>query len=181
MWIFGLAITLFWFLILGILIRRLYLGKITRVTLLPYQKGIFYKKGLPIREVGPGRSRVRVGIEKVIIVDARPIPLSFENRAVTLRDGANAIYSLSATAEVIDTRKALYSCQNFVQYPAFTLLCCARLVLSSCSSSQLKINKDAMTEKIRATVQERLHPHGFQLTAFRVTQLNYGSIPADNL
>src|SRR5581483_11228896 len=89
-----------------------------KVNLLEYQRAVLYRKGLPLKDVGPGRHRVWVGSEKLIIVDARPIQISLDNQAVLRADGTMALYGISGTARVADTRKVLYSAQNYNQFPA---------------------------------------------------------------
>jgi hypothetical protein len=56
--IFFAVFLLFWGAVLAagtMLYRR---GKLTTVALLPYQRGVLYKQGLPVRDVGPGKHRV---------------------------------------------------------------------------------------------------------------------------
>src|SRR5450631_4309479 len=111
-----------------------------KVTLMPYQCGVIYRRGLPTRDVGPGTYTVRTGFEKLIFLDSRPVVVSFENRAVSLQDGWTAIYGFSAIATMQDPRKALYSSVNCSQVPAYVLLCTLRAALNRCASAQLRVN-----------------------------------------
>lgn len=161
----------FWaFVIISVLVRK-YIGWPTNVTLLEYQRGVLYRRGLPVRDLDPGRLRVWVGIEKVIIVDTRTIPVSFENRAVALSDGQTAVFGFSGSAEVRDGRKALYCAQNYNQYPAYVMLVCSRAVLSECASGQAKINQPAIEAEMVKRAKLRLEEKGFSLISFRLTQL----------
>jgi hypothetical protein len=166
-----IAIT-FWLLVLGLVLMQKYLGKPTNVTLFDYQRGILYKKGKPVREVGPGNLRVWAGMEKVIIIDMRPVQLSFDNRAVALTDGSTALYGFSGSATIRDARKALYSTQNYSQAPACVLLCCSRVVLNGHSSSNLQIDRGAIEQQIVEQAKPRLESLGFELLSFRLTQLS---------
>jgi hypothetical protein len=161
----------FWICVLGIILVRRYLGWPTNVNLLSYQRGTLYRKGLPVRDVGPGRLRVWAGIEKVIIVDTRTIPVSFENRAVTLTDGQTAIYGFSASADVRDPHKTLYSAQNFSQVPAYVLLVCSRSVLNQRAGTDLKLSQNIIEAEISKLAKARLESQGFNLLSFRLTQL----------
>jgi hypothetical protein len=161
----------FWvFVIVSVLIRK-YIGWPTNLTLLEYQRGVLYRKGLPIRDVDPGPVRVWAGIEKVIIVDMRTIPVSFENRAVTLIDGQTAVFGFSGSAEVRDGRKALYCAQNYNQFPAYVLLVCSRVVLNECAGGQVRINQLAIEGEITKRAKLRLEERGFGLLSFRLTHL----------
>jgi len=160
-----------WLLFLGVVAVRFYLGKPSFVTLLEYQQGVLYRKGRPVRDLGPGRIRVWPAIEKVIIVDARTIPIIVENRAVTLVDGMTAVYGLSGSAQVKDAHKALYSAQSFSEVPIFVSLCCSRSVLNACTSSQL-MNQRAVEEQISQQAKLKLESQGFGLLTFRLTQLS---------
>jgi hypothetical protein len=167
----GLLAIAFWALVVGITLLRKYFGKPTNVTLLPYQRGVLYKKGIPVRELGPGTLRVWAGMEKVIVIDTRPIQLSFENRAVALTDGTTAVYGFSGSVEIRDLRKALYSSQNYNQIPAYVFLCCSRMVLNACSSGQIKTSQGTIEQEISDKARERLGSQGFELQSFRLTQL----------
>src|ERR1700730_2046845 len=104
----GSAIVVWTALIMILLVRHFY-GWPSSFTLLDHQRGILFRRGTPKTEVGAGRHRVWVGVEKILFVDTRPIAVSFENRAVTLSDGSTAIYGFSGSAEICDVTKALYS------------------------------------------------------------------------
>ena len=155
----------------ALLALRLYLGSYAPVTLLEYQRGIIYRKGLPIQDAGPGRHRVWSGIEKVMHLDTRPIQVSYENQQVGLRDGTAASYGFSATAQVRDARKAIYSSTNYTQIPAYVLLCSTRFVLNNSSGAQLKLNRDGVTNQIVERAKPRLAAAGFELLSFRIPQL----------
>jgi regulator of protease activity HflC (stomatin/prohibitin superfamily) len=166
-----------WLVVLGMVLMRRFLGWPTTVTLLPYQRGTLYRKGYPVRDVDPGRVRAWAGIEKVIIVDTRNMPVSFENRAVTLADGQTAIFGFSGSAVVSDARKALYSAQNFSHVPAYVLVVCSRAVLNRRASADLKIGQSLIEAEISKQAKLRLAAQGFNLLSFRITQLSIAGPP----
>src|SRR5579872_3944851 len=100
------------FIALVVLAVRFFAGGYATVTLVEYQRGVIYRSGLPIRDVGPGRHRVWSGYEKVLHLDSRPVQVSYENQSVGLRDGAAAEYSLFGAAQIRDVRKAIYASTN---------------------------------------------------------------------
>jgi hypothetical protein len=159
--------------ILTLVVLRIAGGRPGRVTLLEYQRGVLYRRGLPVREVGTGRHLTFIGIEKIMMVDVRPVQVSFESQAVALRDGLTALYSFAGSARIQDARKAVYSAANYNHVPAFVMLCCARLVLNGCSASQLK-TKEAVTEQIVNCAKPRLAAAGFELLSFRINDLSIG-------
>jgi hypothetical protein len=161
----------------SILWTRRSAGNFTFVSLMPFQKGVLYRKGLPVREVGPGRHGVWAGREKIIFLDVRPTTVSFENRAVTLRDGYTAVYGLTGSAEVRDVRKAIYASNNPNHLVAFALLIAARSVLSGYASETLKLKKDAVTAEISQRARTRLSAAGIELLNFRFTQVGIAPPP----
>jgi len=165
---FLLLANIFWIALLAV---RLFAGWYSSVTLLEYQRGILYRNGLPARDVGVGRIRVWTGVEKVIQLDTRPIQVSYENQQVGLRDGSAAQYSFSGSARVQDARMALHSSTNYNQVPAYVFLCCARRVLNDCTSVQLKVNKEAVTQQILELAKPRLLAEGFEFLSFRMPQI----------
>lgn len=162
--------------LVSILLLGRFKGRLSSFTLLEYQRAVLYRRGLPVKDVGPGRYRVWIGIEKLIIVDIRPIQVSFENQNVLLRDGSTAIYGISGTARVHDSRKAIYCARNYNQMPSFVLLCSTRLVLNGLTASQLAGGKDVVVEEIINRAKPRLAAAGLELLAFRFSQLSVAPI-----
>jgi hypothetical protein len=148
-----------------------YRGRAQAVTLLPYQQGVLFVRGLPVRDVGPGTHRLHVGKEFLVHLDTRPIAVRVENQAVALQDGATAVYSISANAEVKDVRKVLYAARNFNQMPPYLLRRSARRVLNAGSSETLMTGATAIEKAIVAEADSRLAEAGFALSSFRLHQL----------
>ncbi|HEY0701591.1 MAG TPA: SPFH domain-containing protein [Candidatus Acidoferrales bacterium] len=158
--------------VIGFLILRLLWGPLASSNLLEYQRGVLYRRGLPVKDLGPGRHRVWLGIEKLIIVDVRPIQVSYENQQVALRDGATAVYSFSGTACVTDARKVIYCARNYSQLPEFVFLCCSRRVMNGFSAKQLRGGNDALVAAITKCAEPRLTASGFELLTFRLNQVS---------
>jgi regulator of protease activity HflC (stomatin/prohibitin superfamily) len=159
-----------WLLFLGIVGVRFYVGKPTYLTLLEYQQGVLYRKGRPVRDLKPGRIRVWAGIEQVIVLDTRTIPIRFENRAVTLVDGMTAVYGFSGSATIQDARRTLYSAQRFSEVPIVVLLSCSRSALNCYASNELRMNERTIEAEISQQAKLKLEAQGFNLLTFRLTQ-----------
>lgn len=162
-----------WAVALGVVTFRRYIGWPTTATLLEYQGGIFYRRGRFVRKVGAGRHWVMLGVEKIMILDQRAIAVSFDQRAVTLSDGATVVFGFSASAQVRDVAKALYCAQNYNEAPAYIFLCCARLVLNGHSSAS--IVQEAAAKEIISRAKSRLEMLGFDLVTFKFTYLTIAS------
>lgn len=158
--------------IVGLYVLRYYclIGFPTRYTLTPFQAGLLYRRGKPVREVGPGRHLVFIGIEKIIFLDRRPIQANFEDRAVTLADGAIAIYGFSVSAQVTDTKKAMYTSANYNQMPAFITLCVTRGVLNRSQTGRIVSDRAGLEEEMSNLCRSRLAASGFNLNSFTLTQ-----------
>jgi hypothetical protein len=167
----GFIILAAWIGVIAILVVRLYTGTPSSYALLPHQQGILHRRGVPVREVGPGKHRVWTGVEKIFFLDTRPIQVYADDRAVALQDGYTAVYGFSATAEVRDVRKVLYSAAIFSQVPACVLLCSARAALNGCTRTQVLAYKEASALEISTRAKTRLAAAGFELTSFRMNQL----------
>src|ERR1035438_1296466 len=92
----GFIILAAWIGAISTLVARLYTGTPSSYALLPHQRGILYRRGLPGREVGPGKHRVWTGVEKIFFLDTRPIQVHVDHRAGALQDGYTAVYGFSA-------------------------------------------------------------------------------------
>lgn len=156
--------------VMVLLTLRVFGGWRSTGTLVEYQRGVIFRRGIPLRDIGPGRYRVWVGIEKVMTVDARPVQVNYENQNVMLNDGTAAIYSVSGSARVIDVRKTMYTATNYNHVPAFVMLCCARFVLNECTGAEI-VNRSAVTERIVNRAKPKLAARGFELLSFRLTEL----------
>ncbi len=152
------------------------LGTLTTVSLLPHQRGVLFRQGKPIRDVGPGKHRVWAGRELLVHGDVRPISVNYENQVVALADGTAALYGFSASVQVRDIRKAIYSARDYTQVPAAVLLRSARRQFHLSSSSSLKIDKEAITNRISQQAKAKLDAAGFDLLSFRLPQLALGSV-----
>jgi hypothetical protein len=178
--IFFAVFLLFWGAVLAagtMLYRR---GKFTTVALLPYQRGVLYKQGLPVRDVGPGKHRVWAGSELLVHCDTRPISVNFENQVVAMSDGAAVLYSFNATVQARDVRKVLYTARDYTQVPAATLLRCARRHLHLCSAGMLKMDMGGVVSRISMEAKARLDALGFDLVSFRIPQFNIGTLQQVN-
>ncbi len=177
----GLLVVVVFFVLLSIGIAQLNrLGRLTTVVLLPHQRGVLFKQGRPVRDVGPGKYRVWAGRELLVHGDVRPITVNYENQVVSLADGFAALYGFSANVEVRDIRKAMYSARDFTQVPAAVLLRCARRQLHLSSSSSLKVDKDSVSNRITEAAKAKLTATGFELMSFRLPQLAVGTMqPVD--
>jgi regulator of protease activity HflC (stomatin/prohibitin superfamily) len=147
------------------------IGVPSRYSIPPFQAGVLYRNGRPLREVGPGRHLVFRGREKIMLVDTRPIQISIENRAVALADGATVVYGFTASAQVVEAKKAIYSSANYSKIPAFITLCVARSALNRCQSNQIRIGQVDLTDQIMTKCRTRLTAAGFELLSFRFNQL----------
>jgi hypothetical protein len=161
--------------VVGLYALRYWAGWPSHHTLLPFQAGILYRRGRPLRELGPGRHRVFLGIEKIIFLDKRPINVNVDRRAVLLADGGTAIYSFAASAELRDVRKAIYASATYSQLPAFVTLCVVRARISECTSSGFRGVEAALMEEMTAKCRSRLEAAGFELLSLRLTSLEIRS------
>jgi hypothetical protein len=168
-------ILLFWAAVIGLAVYLNSKGKATRVTLLEYQRGVLYRRGLPVREVGCGKHRVWSGTDLIVHADTRPISISFDNQVVTLQDGKAALYGILASAQIRDIRLVISSARDYNHVPPVILLRCTRLHLNRCSQSSLALNKDAVVNKITQDAKTRLGAAGFELLSFRLSQLAFAT------
>lgn len=151
-------------------------GTPTFVNLLPHQRGVLFRQGKPLRDVGPGKHRVWSGTELLVHGDVRPISVTFENQVVALQDGFAAAYGFSASAQVTDIRKALYSARDYTQVPVAVLLRCTRRHLNACRGDSLKMGKEALVNRITEDAKSRLSKAGFELVSYRLGQLAVGTV-----
>lgn len=169
---------LFWAALIGVAVYFDRWGKPTNVVLLPYQRGVLFRRGTPIRDVGAGKHRVWSGSEILIHGDVRPVSVNYENQVVALQDGFAAMYGFSASAQVRDIRKAIYCARNYSQLPASVLLCVTRRHLNASSKSALPVEKQVIINRIMQEAKARLDQSGFDLLSFRLTQLVIGTTQA---
>lgn len=151
-------------------------GKVTFVTLLPYQRGVLFRHTHPVEDLGPGKHRVRSGIELLVHLDVRPIAVTYDNLFAFLPDGTTAVYGFTASAQVRDARRALYSARNYSQVPAAVLLRCLRHELSGSSGDSLRAGRESVAARLKQAAKTRLEADGFELLSFELTHLAVGSV-----
>lgn len=155
----------------GILAFSIRKGVPTTYTLVEYQRAVLYRRGLPVKEVGPGRYWVWTKYEKFFTVDTRPIQVAFENQGAVLRTGLTPSFGVLGSARVTSARKAIYSARNYNQMPAFILLGCTRSVINGLTVQQLEEGKEKIAAEVISRATPRLQAAGFELISFRLTQL----------
>jgi hypothetical protein len=161
---------IFWMAFLILLIRKRFSS--TAATLLPYQCGLLFRRGKLDRVVEGGKHKVKTNTEFIVIVDKRSTPVNAENLAVSLRDGAVAVFGFSGSVEIVNPSKVLYSAQNYHEVPPYHLLCCSRQVLNQCQSSQVSGPLDRVAQDVSSRAAPRLAASGFLLQSFKLTQLS---------
>lgn len=166
-----LAISIMCIGLIGLYAFRTQIGVPSSQSLLPFQAGMLYRRGRPIREVGPGRHRIFNGVDKILFLDTRPIQVKVDHRAVSLPDGTTVIYGFIASAQVRDVKKAIYASANYNTVPAFVTLCVARRVLGQCQSDAIKTGKATLTDEILTVSRSLLAASGFELLSFSLTEL----------
>jgi len=154
---------------IGLYFLRFRVGFPSSYSLLPFQSGILYRRGIPVRVVSPGRHRVFLGREKIVFLDTRPIEVKVESRAVGLVDGATAFYGFAASARVHDVQKAIHASGSYSELPAFVTLCVAREVLGRCNAEEVKLEQMRLNDEIRNRCSSRLAEAGFELLSFGFT------------
>lgn len=148
------------------------IGFPSRYVVLPYQSGLLYKRGYPVKAAGPGRHRVFVGTEKILFLDMRPIQFNCGDRAVALADGVTAVFNFSMSAKVSEVRKAVYASPTYTQIPAFAALCAARSTLNAHPSGEFLKGRKALEEEIATACRLRLAASGFELVSFQLTRFD---------
>lgn len=175
-WLPAVILLAFWIGLIAAIIVLGRRGKPTNVVLLPHQRGVLFRGGKPVRDVGPGKYRVWAGAELLVHGDTRPISVNHENQVVSLsQEQSAAMYGFSASVQVRDMRKAIYSARDYTQVPAALLLRCARQQIHLTSAASLRMGKDALGEKIAEAAKPRLQAAGFDLLSLRLTQLALGT------
>ena len=157
--------------IIGLYFFRYRVGYPSKYSLLPFQRGLLFRRGRPVREVGPGRHRVFLGSEKILFLDVRPIEFKVEQRAVGLADGGTAVYGFATSAEIRDVKKAMYASASYSQLPAFVSLCVTRATLGRCKANDIRTAQAALSEEITEACRTRLAAAGFDLLSFRFSEL----------
>lgn len=161
------------FLLLGLLLALCaYYFKLASFTIMPYQKGILFVRGLPARDLGPGKYWLWPKKEFLLYLDTRPIAVHVENQVVTLTDGSTAVYSISGAASVVDARKAIYCARDYKHVPGFLFLSATRRILNSKAPAALMAGREGIEKEIVDSVMPRLASAGFAMDSFNITQLS---------
>jgi hypothetical protein len=170
----GLAflVFIFWGGLVGLVLYFNRFGKPTYYTLLEYQSGVLFRRGLPLRDIGPGKHKIWKGTEFLVFIDKRPKPISFEQLAVGLKDGGVATYGFFATVEVSDARKAIYCARNYNHAPIAVLLRITRHMLNECDATLLSAGTDAILQRVTASAQAKMRDLGFNLVSLRFSHFS---------
>ncbi len=175
-----LVITVLCVFFFGLLFLSDYSKKRSQHTLMEYQRGAFFRKGVFVREVGAGVHKVFLGRDYIVYGDGRPISFNFDRQTVALRDGSFAQYSFFALAEIRDFKKALFSARNYSEVPYYIVRRELRAAIFALDSGTFSIGRQSIEDAVRKRMEQYLEPSGFGLTEFRLTDLHLNeSAPPD--
>lgn len=162
----------------GVLSASDYLKRRSSHTVMEFQRGILFRKGMPYEDVGPGVHSTLLGRDFVVYGDVRSTSMNFENQTVAMRDGSFAQYSFFASATVRDFRKAVYSARNFTEMPYYILRRAVRGTISRQGREISAAGTNALEKNIQQRASKELEEVGFSLDEFSLSHLQL-SAPAD--
>jgi hypothetical protein len=147
-------------------------------TLSEYQRGIIYRYGHPLKDVGPGIHKVRLGRDHLVVVDIRPEGFDRNLTAVSTLDGRTAVYSLAGKIQVQDVRKAIYCARNHQQAALAKTISTVRRMLNDYESEDIRRYTQTVCDNIAEAVQDSVGKIGMAVLDFRLNQLQIMEAPS---
>src|SRR5579864_6435715 len=118
----GLPVLVGAYALIYFLARKARLDKTNKqVNVLDFQSALRYKNGQFVGLLGPGKYKVNTASEHLVLVDTRPVPISFDRMQVITRDGEPLQVSVTARVQVIDPVLAIRTSNNYIQDTAVAL------------------------------------------------------------
>lgn len=156
--------------VVGLVWLMRYLRLRTHVIVMEYERGVVFRKGLPFKDVGPGRYAIIREREFLVRIDVRPKTVSAEQQAVGMQDGRFAVYSLFASTSISDPRKAMYSARDYNEVPIYAVRRRSRSAIASQTAASLSIGVSGLTSMIAKEVSQDLQRTGMRLDEFKITR-----------
>ena len=142
-----------------------------RITILEYERGVKFRKGVFVEVLGPGCHRIHSKHERVEKIDMRPQPFLFE--ALSCVDALQKRLAVSMAGEILvdDARLAFTNTRTqsediVARLPQIVRGATARVVLPSSFETEFAILKQSISEALM-----QLQSLGFKVENFQLTEI----------
>jgi regulator of protease activity HflC (stomatin/prohibitin superfamily) len=171
----GLPVLVGAYALIYFLARKARLDKTNKqVNVLDFQSALRYKNGQFTGLLGPGKYKVNTASEHLVLVDTRPVPISFDRMQVITRDGEPLQVSVTARVQVIDPVLAIRTSNNYIQDTAVALKDIIRKLVNTRSQSQIAEQRAALEAEVVAQAREKVASSGLRLLALDFIEVSVG-------
>lgn len=158
-------------LVIGVPTALYFVSQWKKVTVLEFQAGLKFRKGLFRKTLGPGTHWIYTKSTEVIIMDMRPVSTPIENLTVLSADGIPLSISLSGRLQVVDARTAFSGSENCYHSAVTALQGEIRKKLSSASAVESLRSRSSLVDMFLSGASEKLRALGMQYTELEITEL----------
>jgi regulator of protease activity HflC (stomatin/prohibitin superfamily) len=148
-------------------------GQVISTTIFEYERGLRFSRGKFHGELGPGLYRYLKTYTAIRKLDVRPVQLPVNGQEVLTRDGVAVKISLSATYQVLDARKAVFSAENHVTALYTELQQALRAVVSATDAETLLASRADLGARLLEVCKSHAVTLGLELQALAVRDLTF--------
>lgn len=141
-----------------------------RVTLLEYQRGIFFHEGMPQGDADPGTHEVINGVDKIVYCDMRPQTIT-GNSIFATRDGAPISFGFTFVVQIRSPKLTIYSSVNHIQMATTIVVSKARRTINSVSAPELATARTEVEHSILQEADAASRKMGMAINSFALAGL----------
>lgn len=156
-------------------------GKIPRIYLTDYMRGLRFVKGAFVDVLGPGAYKPLTRRVKIEVVDMRPVPFVLES--IGFRDAlqSDSVISIGAELLVGDPYLAATSLKNRVSDSIPIIRHTLRSIMSRTIADRTPQFRAKVAEDIQKAVNEELRRSGMKIANVEVTEILSRNAPPQRL
>ena len=137
-----------------------------------YERGVVFRLGRVIQEVGPGMVTLIPGIDKMIRIDLRTITLDVPPQDVITRDNVTVKVNAVVYFRVIQPNRAVVEVENFLMATSKLAQTTLRSVLGQIELDELLASREAVNHRLKSILDAQTESWGVQVSNVEVKQID---------
>lgn len=135
-----------------------------------WERGVVFRLGKYNRTISPGLRFIYPGIENLIKVDIRIIPMDVPPQEIITRDNVTIKVSAVVYFRVINAEDAVIKIvnQNYVVATSLIAQTTLRSILGQSELDELLAHRDKINEKLQKIIDEQTSPWGVKVSAVEI-------------
>jgi len=137
-----------------------------------YERGVVFRLGRVIHEVGPGMIALIPGMDRMVRIDLRTITLDVPPQDVITRDNVTVKVNAVVYFRVVKPNRAVVEVENFLMATSKLAQTTLRSVLGQVELDELLASRESVNHRLKSILDAQTEPWGVQVANVEVKQID---------